>query len=128
MSDAPEGMIPIEEFAKLKGITESKAMDMVRDGFYAGRKVGENWYVDASESTNSASKPSKTKGSVVVSSNGSTNEVVVTDIQMPFISMVVFMVKWVIASIPAFIILFIIFTVVAAIFGVLIDGLSSSWY
>ena len=37
-------------------------------------------------------------------------EVVVTDIKMPFFSMVVFMVKWVIASIPAFIILFILFT------------------
>lgn len=128
MSDAPEGMIPVEEFAKLKGITESKAIDMVRDGFYVGRKVGDDWYVDVSESTNSASKPSKTKGSVVVSSNGSTNEVVVTDIQMSFISMVVFMVKWVIASIPAFIILFIIFTVVAAIFGGLVGGISSSRY
>ena len=31
--------------------------------------------------------------------------VVVTDINMPFMSMVIFMVKWVIASIPAFIIL-----------------------
>jgi len=35
-------------------------------------------------------------------------EVVITDIKMPFFSMVVFMVKWVIASIPAFIILFIL--------------------
>ncbi len=32
-------------------------------------------------------------------------KVIVTDIQMPFGSMVVFMVKWVIASIPALIIL-----------------------
>lgn len=31
--------------------------------------------------------------------------VVVTDIQMPFMSMVVFMVKWTIAAIPAFFIL-----------------------
>lgn len=36
------------------------------------------------------------------------NEVVVTDIKMPFWSMVWFMVKWSIASIPAFIILIII--------------------
>jgi len=35
-------------------------------------------------------------------------EVVITDIKMPFFSMVIFMVKWVIASIPAFIILFIL--------------------
>lgn len=123
MSEAPEGMIPVEEFAKLKGITPSKAIDMVRNGFYVGRKVGDDWYVDASEPTNSASKPSKTKSSVVVSSNGSTSEVVVTDIQMSFISMVVFMVKWVIASIPAFIILFIIFTVVSALFTGFLVGL-----
>ena len=37
-----------------------------------------------------------------------TNEVIIKDIQMPFISMVVFMVKWVIASIPAAFILFLI--------------------
>lgn len=33
------------------------------------------------------------------------NEVVITDIKMPFWSMVVFMVKWAIAAIPAIIIL-----------------------
>ena len=33
------------------------------------------------------------------------NEIVVTDIKMPFSSMVVFMVKWAIATIPAIIIL-----------------------
>ena len=32
-------------------------------------------------------------------------QVVVTDIKMPFISMVVFMVKWALAAIPAFLIL-----------------------
>ena len=37
------------------------------------------------------------------------NEVIVTDIQMPFGSMIVFMIKWVLASIPAMIILFLIF-------------------
>ena len=43
--------------------------------------------------------------------------VVVTDIQMPFMSMVVFMVKWVIASIPAFFILAIIASIFMGIFG-----------
>ena len=46
------------------------------------------------------------------------NEVVITDIKMQFGSMVVFMVKWVIASIPAMIILFLIGLLVTAIFGV----------
>jgi hypothetical protein len=36
------------------------------------------------------------------------NQFVVTDIKMPFWSMVVFMVKWALASIPAFIILSVI--------------------
>jgi len=41
-------------------------------------------------------------------------EVVITDIKMPFLSMVVFMVKWAIAAIPAIIIL--------AILGMMIMG------
>lgn len=43
--------------------------------------------------------------------------VVVTDIRMPFISMVIFMVKWVIASIPAIIVLWLIGAVFALLFG-----------
>jgi len=35
--------------------------------------------------------------------------VIITDIKMPFLSMVVFMVKWSLAAIPAFIIIAIIF-------------------
>lgn len=48
-----------------------------------------------------------------------TNEVVVTDIKMPFGSMVTFMIKWAIAAIPAFIILTILGWLV---FGILIGG------
>lgn len=44
-------------------------------------------------------------------------KVVITDIKMPFESMVVFMVKWVIASIPALIILAVFFSIVISIFG-----------
>ena len=43
--------------------------------------------------------------------------VVVTDIKMSFMSMVVFMVKWVIASIPAFIILMVLAMIVGGIVG-----------
>jgi hypothetical protein len=43
--------------------------------------------------------------------------VVVTDIQMPFWSMVVFMVKWSVASIPAAIILLIIVTLFLGVFA-----------
>ncbi len=44
-------------------------------------------------------------------------EVVVTDISMSFWSMVVFMVKWVIAAIPAFLILMVIGAILSSLFG-----------
>jgi CHASE2 domain-containing sensor protein len=47
----------------------------------------------------------------------STNHVVITDIKMPFISMVVFMVKWAIAAIPALIILAIFGAIIAGVLG-----------
>jgi hypothetical protein len=50
-----------------------------------------------------------------------TQEIVVTDIKIPFISMVVLMVKWALAAIPAFIILISLGVatsiVIAALFG-----------
>jgi hypothetical protein len=49
--------------------------------------------------------------------------VVVTDISMPFLSMMIFMIKWVIASIPAFIILSIMGGIVTAILGALMGGM-----
>ena len=45
------------------------------------------------------------------------NDVIITDIKMPFISMIVFMVKWALASIPAFIILLIIAMIVMGALG-----------
>ena len=45
------------------------------------------------------------------------HEVVVTDVKMPFWSMVVFMVKLALASIPAAIILAIVYFIIAAILG-----------
>jgi hypothetical protein len=52
------------------------------------------------------------------------NRVTVVDIQMPFWSMVVFMVKAAIASIPAIIILSILFAIVMAIFTAMFGGMS----
>ena len=46
-------------------------------------------------------------------------EIVVTDVRIPFLSMVVLMIKWVIASIPALIIV----SIIGAIFGALIGGM-----
>lgn len=47
----------------------------------------------------------------------SNNNVTITDIKMPFMSMVIFMVKAAIASIPAFIILSIIASLIFALLG-----------
>jgi len=49
--------------------------------------------------------------------NENSNDVVVVDIKMPFMSMVVFMVKWAIASIPAIIILMVLVVIFGGIFG-----------
>lgn len=49
--------------------------------------------------------------------------VIVTDINMPFMSMVIFMVKWVIASIPAFIILSVLGAVLTGILGTFMSGM-----
>ena len=46
--------------------------------------------------------------------------VVVTDVRMPFVSMVVLMVKWAIASIPALIILTIFGAIVAGFFAAIL--------
>lgn len=55
-------------------------------------------------------------------------EVTIIDIKMPFISMVVFLVKFAIASIPAFIIFSIIFMTLGALFGGMFHGLGMGRY
>lgn len=50
------------------------------------------------------------------------HEVTVVDIKMPFWSMVVFMVKWAIASIPALIILALLGVMLAGVLGGLFGG------
>jgi hypothetical protein len=49
-------------------------------------------------------------------------EVVVTDIRMSFISMVIFMVKWAVAAIPALIILMTIWGVMMMLLGGVTGG------
>jgi hypothetical protein len=50
--------------------------------------------------------------------------VVVTDIRMSFVSMVIFMVKWVIASIPAFLIIWLIGSALMMLLGGMMGGFS----
>jgi len=51
------------------------------------------------------------------------NNVTITDIKMPFLSMVIFMVKLAVASIPAFIILSVIGSITFALLGVTISSI-----
>ena len=73
-------------------------------------------------STPSENKPKNV--SVASAVAGLASKVIVTDIDIPFRSMVNFMVKWSLASIPAFIILFTIFGIIFAMFAGLIAGMS----
>jgi len=50
------------------------------------------------------------------------NEIVVTDIRMSFLSMVVFMVKWAIATIPALIILTVVGSLLLGILRIIFGG------
>jgi hypothetical protein len=54
-------------------------------------------------------------------------KIVVTDIKIPFRSMVVLMVKWAIATIPAFIILALIGTILFNLLGILFGNIAQKW-
>ncbi len=51
------------------------------------------------------------------------NKVIVVDLQMPFFSIVILMVKWALASIPANIILAMIFSLVTGFIGGMMGGM-----
>jgi len=54
-------------------------------------------------------------------------EVVVTDIKIPFLSMVVLMVKWTLAAVPAVIILIVIASVISAALSAFFGG-AFNWH
>jgi len=54
---------------------------------------------------------------------GNSPQVVVTDIKIPFWSMVVLMVKWALAAIPAIVILIVIGSVTSAVLGLMFGGM-----
>tara|TARA_B110000211_G_scaffold234381_1_gene303788 strand:- start:1419 stop:2006 length:588 start_codon:yes stop_codon:yes gene_type:complete len=47
MQESNEGMLPVAELAKIKGIEVEKVIDMIREGLYSGRKVGDEWFVES---------------------------------------------------------------------------------
>lgn len=46
-----KGLIPVERFAEQKGMEVDKVIRMIKDGFYSGRLIEGQWYVDGSEET-----------------------------------------------------------------------------
>lgn len=56
-------------------------------------------------------------------SDNEIQRVVVSDIRMPFWSMVIFMVKWAIAAIPALVVLFLLLMAFFAVFSSVFAGL-----
>lgn len=48
-NEAPAGYVTLAHFSSAKGIPEAKVIEMIRDGFYTGRKVGEHWFVSTDE-------------------------------------------------------------------------------
>lgn len=65
---APEGMVPLEEFAERKKLKPEVVVKMVKDGFFVGRLVDGEWYVEASELSSRA-------GSTAPSVQGPANRV-----------------------------------------------------
>ena len=80
---------------------------------YQNKKEDKDHVDDESQSTSATNTPN------ITTPNASNGRVQVTNFDMPFGNMVFFMVKWAIASIPAFIILFIIGLIFFGIFGAL---------
>jgi len=80
---------------------------------YIPELTEEDEAIDESQSTSATNSPN------ITTPNASNSKVQVTNFDMPFEDMIKFMVKWALASIPAFIILFIIFGILFAIFGTL---------
>lgn len=110
-NEAPEGMIPVAEFGRKYALSDERVIEMIREGICNGRKVGDEWFVKDEEAVERKKSGTRVFGA---GENGDCQEVVVTDVKMPFWSMVVFMVKWAIASIPAFVILLLIYGVASS--------------
>ena len=106
---------------------ESKKHIVIIEGknICAQRFVADGKIVTADEAEVKTEQDStKEQTKLQIESNGLPNEVVIKDISMPFGSMVRFMVKWAIASIPASLIL----TIILLLFFVIIWAVLSPFF
>ena len=109
--------LKVGEIAECKKCGEKNTIPENAEGISESEIKSEHTISDAFDDGSTQQTNSKTIEVSATQSNN-TSKVIITDIKMPFGSMVEFMVKWAIASIPALIILFIIGFVVMAIFGI----------
>ena len=111
--------LKVGEIAKCKKCGEKNTIPENAEGISDAEIKSEHTISDAFDDGNNKQSDSKT---IEVSTHkGNSTQfqpVTIEDIKMPFGSMVQFMVKWAIASIPAFIILFLFGMMVMGVFGV----------
>ena len=111
--------LKVGEIAKCKKCGEKNTIPENAEGSSESEIKSEHTISDAFDVDSNKQTNSKT---IEVSTHqGNSTQfqpVTIEDIKMPFSSMVVFMIKWAIASIPAFIILFLIGMMVMGVFGV----------
>ena len=111
--------LKVGEIAKCKKCGEKNTIPENAEGISDAEIKSEHTISDAFDDGNNKQSDSKT---IEVSTHkGNSTQfqpVTIEDIKMPFGSMVQFMVKWAIASIPAFIILFLIGMMMMGVFGV----------
>ena len=48
-TEISEGLLPVEEFAEKKNLDPEKVIEMVRSGFYEGRKIDDEWFIKEHE-------------------------------------------------------------------------------
>ena len=111
--------LKVGEMAECKKCGEKNTIPKSAEGISESEIKSEHTISDAFDDGNNKQSDSKT---IEVSTHkGNSTQfqpVTIEDIKMPFGSMVQFMVKWAIASIPAFIVLFLIGFMIAGILGV----------
>ena len=112
--------LKVGEMAECKKCGEKNTIPKSAEGISESEIKSEHTFGDAFDDGSNKQSNSKTI-EVSATQSHNANEVIITDIKMKFGSMVEFMVKWVLASIPAIIILIIVlylFTVILIGLGI----------
>ena len=111
--------LKVGEISECKKCGEKNTIPENAEGISDSEIKSEHTISDAFDNGNNKQSDSKTiEVSTHKGNSTQIQPVTIEDIKMPFGSMVQFMVKWAIASIPAFIILFLIGMMVMGVFGV----------